>query len=78
MTDPADFEYHAPVPALRVRAMEVQDRLGWADPADHQVVTYATVDLARLVVELAAEVEALRAQVAVSAPARLSSPDSSA
>lgn len=41
------------------RARDAQDRLGWADPADHREVTYATVDLARVVTDLARELRSL-------------------
>lgn len=38
---------------LRRRAKEAQDMLGWANPLDLHTVTHATVDLARVVTDLA-------------------------
>jgi hypothetical protein len=37
---------------LRRKAQNAQDRLGWADWNNHEEVTCATVDLARIVTEL--------------------------
>lgn len=64
----ARLEYEAdavvPTPSERAqglyrRAKEAQDRLGWADPKDHMEVTHATVDLARVVTDLARELRQL-------------------
>lgn len=44
---------------LARRAQDAQDRLGWANPDDHMEVTHATVDLARVVTDLARELRAL-------------------
>lgn len=54
---------HAVSADLRADAKAAQDRLGWASPTDHQEVTYATVDLARIVVTMAQRIQMLEDQV---------------
>lgn len=57
-----------PGPTLRERAQDAQDRIGWANmvesPQGDTEFSSATLDLARLVTDLAREVESLRAEIA--------------
>lgn len=46
--------------ALSARAKEAMDGIGWCDYSDPAAMSYATLELARIVVELARELERLR------------------
>lgn len=71
--DQGDDDEPAPTPHERAqgfarRAQEAQDRLGWADPEDHMEVTHATVDLARVVSDVARELRSLLGVLATPTP----------
>lgn len=52
--------------SIHEQAVEVRDTLGWTEPADHTAAVHlhATVQLAAVVADLAADVESLRREIA--------------